>query len=51
MYLDHPFTGSREHEDQFVATLTKPQVDLYIQARAEQRRVLNAFYALYGNLK
>jgi hypothetical protein len=50
VYVDHPFTGSAEHEAAFMATLTPEQQRLYYQARQEQLRIRDEFYKLLGSM-
>jgi hypothetical protein len=46
LYIDHPFTGSLEHEKMFQHGLTPPQRKLYLAARKEQLETLRGFYRL-----
>jgi len=51
LYIDHPFTGSKEHEEIFIEGLTPKQRQMYIDARQEQMNDLRTYYELTWKLR
>jgi len=45
-YIEHPFTGSNEHEKEFILSLDSEQKKLYLEARRQQMLELRDFYKL-----
>jgi len=48
-YVEHPFTGSNERENQFIGTLSITQQRLYVKARQERIKDITEFYRLLAH--
>lgn len=49
-YVNHPFTGSNEHEDEFVGGLSEPNLKLYQRAKEQRQKTLEDFYKIWFSL-
>jgi hypothetical protein len=45
-YVEHPYTGSLEHEKAFVSGFTKEDLELYMRAQKEKENTVIDFYRL-----